>query len=148
MAVNLTAAAKTAFDEIKASIEAAVAGNGALKGATFYESSIINVNLRYPAIIVMERTIEPVEQTFLWGVARLRLRIDVIASQPDREQNLARLENVMDALLELFWANRQLNGKARETYIEQISIGETEARPDQTAASLSIGWDVEFQRPL
>ncbi len=106
------------------------------------------VNFRLPAIVVMERSVSPIEQTFTWGLAQLRVHLDVLSGLADPAENLEQLERLSDALLDLFWNDRQLNGTVRDTNIERVSIGEIEERPEHISATLVLVISLEFQRPL
>ncbi len=146
--MSLIAAAKPAWEEIKSLIQGAAKRAGPLKGVTFYEGPVVAVNLRFPAIVVTERAIAPVDQTFLWGVAQLRVRLEAISGIADPEKNLDELETLADSLLGLFWNNRQLNCKARDTKVEDVTIGQVEEKPEHISATLVLVFDIEFHRPM
>ena len=146
--MSLIAAAGPAWEEIKSVVTRATKENGILKGATFYQGPVIPVNFRMPAVISMERSVAPLEQTYGWGVARMRIRFDVLSGFADPGSNLEHLEDLADALLDLFWNNRQLNGTVRDSTVEEVSIGEVEERPEYISAKLVLQFDVEFQRPI
>ena len=145
--MSLIAAAKPAWDRIVDTVSGAL-GSGSLVGATFYESPVVPVNLRLPAIVVMERSISPVEEAYTWGIAELRVRMDVLSGYPDPTQNLRHLEAVSDSLLSLFWNDRQMGGTVRDTKIGEVTIGEVEERPEHISASLVLMFTIDFQRPL
>ena len=145
--MSLIASAKPAWEEIKSAIEMATRSRAPLKGASFYESPVVPVNLRLPAVVVTERSIAPIDQAYSWGVAQLRLRLEILSGLADPIKNLSQLEELADGLLDLFWNNRQLNGIVRDTDIDEITIGEVEDRPEHISATLVLRFTLEFQRP-
>ena len=145
--MSLIAAANPAWKQVRAAVQGATQRGGPLEGATFYEGSVVPVNLRFPAIVVTERSVSAVEQTYSWGVAQLRIRMNVLSEVPDPAQNLEQLEGLSDALLDLFWNDRKLGGTVRDTIIDEITIGGVEERPEHISATLVLTFNVEFQRP-
>lgn len=145
--MSVIATARPVWERFKATVSGSTDG-GDLKGVSFYVGPVVSVNLSFPAIIVMERSITLVEEAYTWGVAELRVRLDVLSAYPDPSQNLEELERIADRLLDLFWNDRQLGGEARDTRVGEVVIGEVEERPEHISASLALTFTFEFERPV